>query len=127
MKPAVEWISSPSLPRLDFPSRLRDEVVGERDALERGSEHELAGMEDERLVVRDLDELRQLLLLRLDVDVRVARVAEDPEVAVDADVDAGGLHQRGLVRLDADAALAQQAPDSAIGEDHAAILRRHLR
>ena len=71
----------------------------------------------------DLDELRQILLLGLHVDERVARVAKDAEVAVDAHVQAGRLHERRLVRVDADAALVQQAPDGAIGEDHAAILR----
>ena len=64
MKPAVEWIKQPSRPELDFPLQARDEVVGKGDPLERRAEHELAGMEDERLgSVLDLDELRQLLLL----------------------------------------------------------------
>ena len=61
----------------------RDEIVGEPHALQRRAEHELAGMEDERLVRGDLDELRQLLLLELHVDVRVAGVPEDPEEPVD--------------------------------------------
>src|SRR6476659_9246248 len=76
-------------------------------------------MEDERLVA-DLDELGHPLLLLLDVDERVARVAEDPEVAVDAHVDAGGLKERRVVRVDLDAALADQALDRHVGEDHAA-------
>ena len=63
MNPAVEWISSPSLPERRLSLEPRDEIVGQRDALERRAEHELARMEDERLVVRDLDELGQPLLL----------------------------------------------------------------
>ena len=101
----------------------RDEVVRQRDALERRAEHELAGVQDERLVAVDLDELGQLLLLLLDVDVRVARVAEDAEEAVDAHVEARRLHQRRVVRVDADPALVEQSPDRAVGEDHAPILR----
>src|SRR3954454_2952520 len=78
-------------------------------------------MQDERLAV-DLDELRQILLRLLDVDVRVARVAEDAEVAVDANVDARRLEQGGVVRVDPDAALVEQAPDRSVGENHAPIL-----
>ena len=46
-----------------LPLEPRDEVVGKPDPLERRAEHELARMEDERRLVVDLDELRQLLLL----------------------------------------------------------------
>ena len=67
-------------------------------------------MEDERLVV-DFDELGEVVLLRLHVDERVEVVAEDAEVAVDADVDAGRLEQRGVVRVDLDAALLEEAGD----------------
>ena len=38
----------------------RDEIVGQADALERRAEHELAGMEDERAAVVDLDELGEV-------------------------------------------------------------------
>src|SRR5204863_10005463 len=55
----------------------RDQVVGQRHALERRAEHELAGVEDEGPVVVDLDQLGQLLLRLLDVDERVAGVVED--------------------------------------------------
>ena len=62
MKPAVEWIRRPSRPRRALALEPRDEVVGEPDPLERRAEHELAGMEDERRSVVDLDELGQVLL-----------------------------------------------------------------
>ena len=123
MNPAVEWMSRPEPAEARLPFESRDEVVGERDALERGPEHELAGVEDERLVVVDLDELGEILLVRLHVDVRVAGVAEHSEVAVDANVEARRLHQLRRVRIDADPALVEKAADGAIGEDHAAILR----
>src|SRR5919201_956197 len=87
-------------PQTAFSLQAGDEVVGELDALERRAEHELAGVEDERLLVADLDELRQILLRLLHVDERVARVVEDAEVAVDADVDARGLEERVVIRLD---------------------------
>ena len=122
MKPAVEWMSRPRRPRTRLSLQSGDEVVGERDALERRAEHELAGVEDERLLAVDLDQLRQVLLRLLHVDVRVARVAEDAEVAVDAHVDARRLEQRLVVRVDPDPALGQQAPDRPVGEDHGPIL-----
>src|SRR4029079_19824226 len=76
------------------------EVVRERDALERRAEDELARMEDEGLRVLDLDELGQPLLLGLHVDVRVPRVPEHPEQAVDAAVEARRLHELRVVRVD---------------------------
>ena len=110
MKPAVEWISSPSLPERALPFQPRDEIVGQLHALERRAEHELARVEDERIAVLDLDELRQPLLLPLDVDVGVAGVAKDPKQAVDAHIEARRLHQRRVVRIDHDPALVDQAP-----------------
>ena len=99
-----------------------DEVVGQRHALERRAEHELARVEDERLVAVDLDELGQILLRLLDVDERIARVAEDAEVAVDAHVDARRLEQRLVVGVDADPPFGEQSPDRAVGKNHARIL-----
>src|SRR5438034_11455420 len=78
-------------------------------------------MQDERIVV-DLDELGQLLLRLLDVDVRVARVVEDAEVAVDADVDARRLEERSVIRIDLDPAVGDEALDRAVGQDHTLIL-----
>ena len=95
-----------------------DEVVGQRDPLQGRAEHELARVEDERLLGVDLDELGQPLHLLLDVDEGVARVAEDAEELVHADVHAGGLQQLLGVRVDADPALVEQAPDGAVREDH---------
>ena len=60
---------------------------------------------------------------RLDVDERIAGVAKDPEIAVDADVQARGLHELRRVRIDADSSLVDEPADRPIGEDHAAILR----
>ena len=81
MKPAVEWISRPRRPSELLPSSRATRSSAELHALERRAEHELAGVQDERLVVR-LDELGQVLLRLLDVDERVAVVAEHAEAAV---------------------------------------------
>src|SRR5918994_533197 len=85
-------------------------------------------MEDERRLIIDLDELRQLLLLLLDVDVRVPGVAEDAEVAVDTHVEAGRLHQRLVVRLHVDPLLGVTATATlgarfVIDDDGAAVAR----
>ena len=118
MKPAVEWMRSPSRPSARLALEPRDEVVGQPDALERRAEHELAGMEDERVLVVDLDELGQLRLLDLDVDERIAVVVEDAEEPVDADVDARRLEKRLVVRVDLDPPLGEQAGDRRVGEHH---------
>ena len=94
------------------------EVVRQRDALQRRAEHELARVEDESFLGIHLDELRQLLHLLLHVDERVARVAKNPEEAVDPDVDARGLQELLGVRVDADPAFLEQPADRAVGEDH---------
>ena len=126
MNPAVEWISSPSLPRARLSFQSRDEVVRQGYALERRAEHELARVEDERLVPLDLDELGQPFLLSLDVDVGVAGVPEDPKHPVDPHIEARRLHQRGVVRVDSDSACVDQTPDRAVGEHHRAILARPI-
>ena len=99
-----------------------DEVVGQPDALQRRPEHELAGMEHERVVALDADELGQLLLLLLHVDVGVAVVVEHAEEAVDPHVDAGRLEQGLVVGIDLDPPLRQGPGDRRVGEDHVAIV-----
>ena len=110
-----------------LPLEARHEIVGKPNALERRAEHELAGVQDERPVVLDLDELRQLVLRLLDVDVRIARVVEDAEVPVDAHVDARGLQQRLVVGIDLDPALAEEPRDRPVGEDQAPDSRPQAR
>ena len=66
------------------------------DPLRRGAEHELAGVQDERVVVGDLDQLGEVALVHLHVDDPAGVVAEHPEVAVAAQVDRRRL-QAGLV------------------------------
>ena len=95
-----------------------DEIVGQRDALERGAEDELTRMEDERLPFRDLDELGQILLGLLRVDEGRGVVAEDAEVAVDVEVDGAGLHRAVGQWVDDDAARGQLVADRAVRQDH---------
>src|SRR4029078_4664461 len=106
-----------------LPLQPGDEVVRQAHALERRAEHEFARGQDERRLVVDLDELGQLLLLLLDVDERVPRVAEDPEIAVDAHIQARRLHQRVVVGVDFDPSLVEKPPDRDVAENHARILR----
>ena len=81
-------------------------------------------MQDERRVLLDLDELRQILLLRAHVDERVPVVVEDAEETVDPHVHARRLEQLLVVGLDHDATLAQEAGDRPIRENHAGSLWR---
>src|SRR5690242_6340779 len=80
-------------------------------------------MEDEGRVLLHFDELGEVFLLLANVDVRVAVVVKNPEIAVNAHVHAGGLEQRVVVRLDLDPALLQEARNRPVRENHEAILR----
>ena len=121
MKPAVEWIRSPSRPRELLPSRRATRSSGKLDPLEGGTEDELARVQNERLCLADLDQLGQVFHLLLDVDERVAGVPEDAEEAVDAYVQAGRLQEGLVIGLDLDPALRELAPDGAIGQNHAGV------
>ena len=70
MKPAVEWISSPSRPRLDLPSTRPTRSSGTPMRSSVDAEHELAGMQHERAdrTRRDLDQLGEVLHVLLHVD-----------------------------------------------------------
>ncbi len=108
----------PEPPQRALALEPRHQVVGQLDPLERRAEHELAGVQDERLAALDLDELGQPFLLPLHVDVRIPRVPEDPKEAIDAHIQAGRLHQGRVVWVDRDPALVDQAPDCSVGKNH---------
>ncbi len=80
------------------------EFVSEAHDLEGRGEHELAGMQDERLAVGDLHQRGEVVLLDRRVDVRVQVVVEDAEPAVQPYVDAGGLDQLAVERLEVELA-----------------------
>ena len=122
MKPAVEWMSRPRRPSDDLPFEPRHEVVGKANSLQCGAEHELAGMEDERLLFPDLHELGQLFLWLTHVDVGIPSVVEDPKEPIHAHVDARGLDQLLVEWVDLDAAFAKEAANRSVGEDHARTL-----
>jgi hypothetical protein len=75
-------------------------------------------MEDEGLVVGDLDQLGQVVHRLPDVDVRVARVVEDAELAIRPHVDAGGLDQLGIEGVEHDPPGGDLLPDRAVAENH---------
>ena len=118
MKPAVEWVSRPSRPSERLALQPAGEVVGQRDDLERRAEHELARVQHERLVAVRLDQRGQVVLLHRRVDVGVPGVVEDPEVAVQPDVDARRLDQLRVERVDAEAARVDLGRDVAVGQQH---------
>src|SRR5690606_2297067 len=72
----------------------------------------------EGVVLVRLEQLGELLQVLLHVDVAHRVVAEDPEVAVEVQVDGGGLHARAVERVDDDAAGLDLLADGAVGEDH---------
>src|SRR5690242_20767704 len=100
----------------------RHEIVGEGDPLERLTEHELAGMQDEWAVLRHLHRLRQILHRLAHIDERMPRVVEDAEAPVDAQVDARRLDHRGVERVDQDPPAFDLRADGAVAEYHAAAI-----
>jgi hypothetical protein len=95
----------------------RDHVVGQLDVLLRAAEDELAGVDDERFAVVDLDVLGEVLRRIGQVDRADAVVVEDAERAAQPQVDAGRLDHGVVERLDAHATVRDQAADGAVGED----------
>jgi hypothetical protein len=100
------------------------DVGGEADPLHGGTEHELAGVEDEgpAAVGGDLGGELRLGLAR--IDERVAVAGEDPEAVIDPDVQGRGLQHGGVEGVDRDAALLEGAADGAVREDHGAMVGR---
>ena len=93
----------------------RHEIVRQLDPLERLTEHELARVEHEGLVVGDRQELGEVGLGLARVDVGVTVVAEDTEGAVDVEVDRRRLEIGRIVWLDAQAAGFQSRTDVPVG------------
>ena len=100
-----------------LPLQPRDEIDGKLHPFERLTQHELTGMEDERLVVLDVQQLRQVRLRVAHVDVGIPVVAEHPEAAIEVQVHGGGLQVARIVGIDADVAGLQLRPDVTVRED----------
>ena len=77
--PAVEWISRPRRPSDDLPSRRATRSSGSTHPLQGGAQHELAGVQDERVVGVDLHQGGELRQVLLHVDMAHGVVAEHPE------------------------------------------------
>ena len=89
----------------------RGKVVGHRHDLEGRAQHELAGVQDERLVALDLDQASEVGLVLGRVDEGVLVVVEQPEELVEAHVDARRLDHRLVIRLEAHAPTVDLGPD----------------
>jgi hypothetical protein len=76
-------------------------------------------VQHERLIGLSLDQPGEVGLVERGVDDRVLVVVEQPKVPVKADVDAGGLHHRGVERVEADPTRRDLGADVAVGEQHA--------
>ena len=118
MNPAVECVSSPSRPSERLPLEAGSHVIGQRDELERRPEHELAGVQDERLICGDVDQVREFRLIHGRIDERVLVVVEESEVPVEAHVDARGLDHLRIPRVEADSARVDLESDVTVGEQH---------
>ena len=94
------------------------QVGGEGDLLLGGAQHELAGMEDQR-VLADVDQLGEVLLVLADVDHPAGVVPEEPEVLVDVEIHRRGLDAAVVEGVDHDVAGVERLTDGAVGENHA--------
>ena len=108
----------PEPPERALALEARRDVVGQRDELERRPEHELAGVQDERLVRLRLDQVRQVGLVLGRVDERVLVVVEQPEEPVEPHVDARRLDHLAVERLEPDAPGVEFGPDVAVAQQH---------
>ncbi len=99
----------------------RDDVIGQGDALERRAEHELTGVEDERLVIGLVDDVREVRLDLVRVDGEMAVVREHPEGRPEPHVEARRLDRILIERIDADTALREGGADGAVGQDHGGL------
>ena len=106
---------SPRRPRELFPSSR---------PLQRHGQDELAGVEDERVYLVDLLEVGEMRHLLLDVDVGQAVVAEDAELAAQAQVDAGRLEVALLPGVDDEPARFDLGADVTVAEDGRCLLSR---
>lgn len=96
----------------------RHQVVGDCDALEGGTQHELSGVKHEHAVFRDRHQFGQVFLSLLDVDDCRGVVAEDTEQIADLHVDRRGLNAPFVERFDDDAARLDLLAHAPVGKDH---------
>ena len=122
MKPAVEWMMQPEATEAGLALDAADEVVGNTDPFERAAQHELARVQHEHALRRDLDRLGERRHVVLDVDDPGRVVAEHPKQVADAHVDRRRLHRMIVERLDDDAAVGDLFAQGPIGKDHGPTL-----
>ena len=121
-KPAVAWTIRPEAPERRLALDAGDDVVRQLDPFLGAPEAELAGVDDERLVLVDDHLLGEVARRVAQVDRGHAVVVEHAERVAEAQVDAGRLDHRLVPRVDADPALLDERADRAVGEDGG---RRH--
>ena len=119
MKPAVEWVSRPRRPSDDLPSSRPARSSGSETVSYVDPRTNSPGCRMNGSLARRLDQLGQVFLLLGRVDEPVPVVLEDPEVAVEAQVDARRLDHGGVVRVDADPAGLDLCTEITIAEEHA--------
>ena len=108
--------TEPSKTRLPF--EPGDEIIGERDALERRTEHELARVQDKGFRVGGLDRLGEVAQILFHIDDAAGVIAKDEEPVVEAKVDRRRLYRGVVEGIDRDDAAFEMLADGAVGEDH---------
>ena len=126
MKPAVEWISSPSRPRLDLPSRRATMSSARPTTSSVEPRTNSPGCSMNGWSGCRLDRSGQVRLIRLGIDVGVAMVLEHSERRITLEVDARRLNHRRVVRVDRDATGFDGLFDGSIREDHSSSRRCSL-
>jgi len=91
-----------------------DEVISDRDSLERGSEDKLAGVQHEGIIGPDLDQFGQFGQVLLHVDDGGRVIAKDAEQVRDLDVDRRWLQTRLIKGVDHDSACREGLTDTAV-------------
>ena len=97
----------------------RGDIVRERDRLVGRAEHELPRVQDKGFVGLDLDQPGQVGLVQGRVDDRILVVIEEPEVAVESEVDTGWLHHLRIPGLQGHPAGVDLSENVTVREQHA--------
>ena len=102
--------------------QARRNVIAQGDELVGGTQDELAGVQDERLVGAHVHQVSEVRLIRRRINHRVAVVIEEAEQAIQAHVNAGRLNQIAVQRVELDTPGVQGGFDVAVTEQHDTIV-----
>ncbi len=110
--------NQPQTTQAGLAAKLGSNVVAQTYLLRSAAQNKLAGVDDERLIVRHPHHFGQVRLGRFGVNARMLVVAENEKPPVQANINGGRLHQRLIVRRDDDAPTGDAFFNASVREYH---------